>query len=196
MADGVVFLPSFHEAIKDLPDAERLGVYDAVIRYGLYGEIIEMPPVVKSMFALIKPVIDSSQRRYRAAKANGSKGGRPRKNQAENQLENQIQNQDKEKDSERDSERDSEKDTETDKKAGSQPPPTKTEVELFLYQNQIFVNPDRFYAFCEDIGWEKIWDWKNLARSWGKNELKQDSNEFYLRWRMRAREKGLIRDDE
>ena len=116
MADGVVFLPSFHEAIKDLPDAERLGVYDAVIRYGLYGEVMEMPPVVKSMFALIKPVIDSSQRRYRAAKENGSKGGRPRKNQTENQTINQTGNQEKDTDidSDNDMDFDSEKDADID----------------------------------------------------------------------------------
>ena len=114
MADGVVFLPSFHEAIKDLPDAERLGVYDAVVRYGLYGEVMEMPPVVKSMFALIKPVIDSSQRRYRAAKENGSKGGRPRKNQTENQTKNQTENQEKDIDTDIDSDNDMDFDSEKD----------------------------------------------------------------------------------
>ena len=122
MADGVVFLPSFHEAIKDLPDAERLGAYDAVIRYGLYGEVIEMTPVVKSLFALMRPVIDSSQRRYRTAKANGSKGGRPKKNQTENQNVNQTDNQEKDYDldSDMDIEKDSkkEKDSEKENQAG------------------------------------------------------------------------------
>ena len=108
MADGVVFLPSFHEAIKDLPDAERLGIYDAITRYGLYGEIIEMTPGVKSLFALIKPVIDSSQRRYRQAKTNGSMPpkdpnrprGRPLKNQTENQRKNQTRDQTRNQDTE------------------------------------------------------------------------------------------------
>lgn len=112
MADGVVFLPSFYEAIKDLPDNVRLGVYDAVVCYGLYGELIEMEPTVKCLFTLIKPNIDASQRRYRTAKANGSKGGRPKKNQAENQLENQPHNQDIDSDSEKDF--DIDKDSESD----------------------------------------------------------------------------------
>ena len=85
MAEGVVFLPSYHEAIRDLPDEERLQAYDAIVRYGLYGEITEMTPVMKALFSLIKPNIDASQRRYRAAKENGGKGGRPTKNQTENQ---------------------------------------------------------------------------------------------------------------
>lgn len=124
MSDGVVFLPSFHEAIRELPDAERLGAYDAVVHYGLYGEVVEMSPVVKSLFALMKPVIDSSQNRYRAAKENGNKPpkdpdrkrGRPPKNQTKNQSGNQTQNQDIDKDidSDKDSDFDKDSDSKTD----------------------------------------------------------------------------------
>lgn len=110
MPNGVLFLPSFYEAIADLPDTERLGAYDAVVRYGLYGELVEMSPVVKSLFALMRPVIDSSQKRYRAAKENGSRGGRPPKNQTQNQTQNQSNyqtvKQEKDKDSDMDSEED------------------------------------------------------------------------------------------
>ena len=94
---GVVFLPSYFEAIKDLPDEMRLQIYDAVIRYGLYGEIMELDAIPQSLFTLMKPNIDSSKNRYRASVENGSKPpkpgsrprGRPRKNQTENQSKNQ-----------------------------------------------------------------------------------------------------------
>lgn len=109
MANGVVFLPSYHEAIKDLPDSDRLQMYDAIVRYGLYGEIVEMSPLTKSLFTLIRPNIDSSQNRYRAAVENGKTGGRPRKNQTENQKINQKQNQDKDKDSDSDNDFEKEK---------------------------------------------------------------------------------------
>ena len=119
MAQGVVFLPSFHEAIQGLDDSDRLQMYDAIVRYGLYGEILDLDPIPKAMFALVKPNIDASQNRYRAAKANGSKGGRPSKNQTENQNRNQNefqkQNQDKEKDIDFDKDFDSEIDVERDK---------------------------------------------------------------------------------
>jgi hypothetical protein len=115
MSDGVVFLPSFHEAIKDFPDPERLQMYDAIICYGLYGKVPELNPVLRSLFALVKPVVDASQDRYRASKANGSRPprpgskprGRPSKNQTKNQTENQTENQDRDIDSEYD--KDSEK---------------------------------------------------------------------------------------
>ena len=119
MADGVVFLPSYYEAIKDLPDESRLQMYDAIVRYGLYGEIMDLSPMFKSMFTLIKPNIDASQNRHRAAKENGGKPpkegsnprGRPRKNQNKNQTENQSENQDKDMDSDIDFDMESERDS-------------------------------------------------------------------------------------
>ena len=41
MIDYFAFFLSYHEAIKDLPDSERLCAYDAIVRYGLYGEVID-----------------------------------------------------------------------------------------------------------------------------------------------------------
>ena len=124
MPKGVVFLLSFHEAIKDLPDMERLSVYDAVVHYGLYGEVIEMSPVARSLFALMKPVIDSSQRKYTAARENGRKGGRPSKNQVLKQTENQTENHDSESDSEY------EKETETEMESDEE---VEAEREVEVY---------------------------------------------------------------
>lgn len=98
MADGVVFFPSYYEAIQNLPDQDRLAVYDAVVRYGLYGEIIELAPQVNSLFILMRPTIDSSQARHRAAKENGRRGGRPKKNQSEKQRQKQSVSQTAESD--------------------------------------------------------------------------------------------------
>ena len=150
MAAGVVFLQSFHEAIRDLPDNVRLGVYDAVVCYGLYGELTEMEPTVKCLFTLIKPNIDASQRRYRTAKENGSKGGRPPKNQPVIQNENQPHNQeidsdsekdfDIDKDSESDFEEEAEKDKESLEGEGNRafppayPPPSETDFENMRQQ--------------------------------------------------------------
>ncbi len=118
MPNGVVFLPSYHEAIRELPDSDRLIMYDAIAYYGLYGEIIELPPVLKSMFSLIKPNIDASQNRYRAAKENGEKGGAPKGNQnakkkqpENNQKDNQNNNQEKEIDSDKDFDKEPERDS-------------------------------------------------------------------------------------
>ena len=77
---GVVYLASYHEAIRPLDDADRLMMYDAILDYGILGtQTDKLPPRLQGFFALIKPNIDSSKNRYNAAVKNGNLGGRPPK---------------------------------------------------------------------------------------------------------------------
>lgn len=74
--ESFVIYKSFYEAIKDLPDEDRLVLMDAIMEYGLYGiEPEGLSPVPKCVFTLIKPQLDANNRKYE----NGKKGGRPRK---------------------------------------------------------------------------------------------------------------------
>ena len=74
--ESFVIYKSFYEAIKDLPDEDRLVLMDAIMEYGLYGiEPDGLSPVPKCVFTLIKPQLDANNRKYE----NGKKGGRPRK---------------------------------------------------------------------------------------------------------------------
>ena len=43
--NGFRLLPSYYEAIRDLPDAERLLLYDAVFDFGFGNEVQELPPL-------------------------------------------------------------------------------------------------------------------------------------------------------
>lgn len=74
--DSFVIYKSFYEAIKDLPDEDRLVLMDAIMEYGLYGvEPQNLSPVQKCIFTLVKPQMDANNRKYE----NGKKGGRPPK---------------------------------------------------------------------------------------------------------------------
>lgn len=86
---GVVFFRSYYDALCDLPNDERLKMYDAILQYGFEGVIPDLPPLLNGYFALIRPNMDSSRRRWEAAKKNGSLGGAPSKNQTKNQTKNQ-----------------------------------------------------------------------------------------------------------
>ncbi|OPZ65922.1 MAG: hypothetical protein BWY85_00281 [Firmicutes bacterium ADurb.Bin506] len=66
------FFRSYYEAARELPDRQRLALYDAVIKYGLDGEELNLTGIPKSLFILIKPVLDKSIARAQA----GAKGGR------------------------------------------------------------------------------------------------------------------------
>ena len=75
------FLPSFYEALKDLPDETRLEAYDAIVSYGVTGACPEgLSPIANSLLLLTAPVIDKSAKWLAAQEDNGKKGGRPPKN--------------------------------------------------------------------------------------------------------------------
>lgn len=83
MRDSFIFYRSFYESVSYLCDAERVLIYDAVMKYGLYQENEdELPPHLASLFTLIKPQLDANQKRYKDGKKgakHGGKGGRPKK---------------------------------------------------------------------------------------------------------------------
>lgn len=84
MRDSVVFYRSFWEAIKRLPESDRLAALTAVIEYGLDGVEPEPCGVAAAIYIMAKPQIDANNKRY----INGKKGGRPEKdNQQETQKE-------------------------------------------------------------------------------------------------------------
>lgn len=82
MRDSFVFYRSFYEAIRELPRDIQGEIYTAIMEYGLYGnETDNLKPIARSIFMLVKPLMDANYSRYE----NGCKGGRPKggKNQAE-----------------------------------------------------------------------------------------------------------------
>lgn len=84
--ESFIFYQSFSDAIAELDDACRLAVYDAIVQYGLTGEMPEVSGVPKAIMTLIRPQIDANLRRYengRKGAEHGKKGGRPRKNTGE-----------------------------------------------------------------------------------------------------------------
>lgn len=79
--ESFIFYGSFYKAISEIPDSgTRIAAYDAVIRYGLYGESPYETErgcsgYVAVVFEMAKPQIDANVRRL----MNGKKGGRPKK---------------------------------------------------------------------------------------------------------------------
>ena len=76
---GFRWLPSYYEAVRDLPDAERLRIYDAMADFGFGNATAELPPLLNAIFRLITPSLEKSVRFEQKQRENGAKGGRPGK---------------------------------------------------------------------------------------------------------------------
>lgn len=119
MTRGFVFLQSYFQALRPLPDGERLALLDAILDFAFEGKEPDgLPPLLNGYFSLLRPNIESGIRRYNAAVTNGKGGGRPPKKPTETQqkpnknpTETQTkptENLDKDKDMDMDKDKDSE----------------------------------------------------------------------------------------
>lgn len=82
MYESMVFYKSFYDAIQGLDAELQAEIYNAVFRYGLYGEEVELSPIANTVFTLIKPQIDANNKRKENGKKGagyGRLGGRPKK---------------------------------------------------------------------------------------------------------------------
>lgn len=92
MIDRFTFFSSYYEALRPLPDEDRLLLYDAIFDYAFQGEETqEMTVYSKSLFTLLKPHIDSSIQYRQKQSENGAKGGRPKSQNKPNENPNESQ---------------------------------------------------------------------------------------------------------
>lgn len=86
MYESMIFYRSFYDAIQGLDAELQAEIYNAVFKYGLYGELDELSPIANTVFTLIKPQIDANNKRKENGKKGaeyGKLGGRPKKDNPE-----------------------------------------------------------------------------------------------------------------
>jgi hypothetical protein len=74
--DSFIFYRSFYEALQDLPDQQRLEIYDAICNFSLNFQECELQGISSTIFKLIKPQLEANNKRF----INGSK---PKKSKTE-----------------------------------------------------------------------------------------------------------------
>ena len=184
-------LPSYYDAIRPLPDEDRLALYDAIMDYAFAGkEPEDLSPILKGYFVLLRPNINSSARRYAASVENGKKGGRPRKEPSKNPAETQdkpSKNQDKDREKEKERELDTDMEYRQATPTVPQPvpspkkksrtrfvPPTLEEVAAYAQERGSSIDVQRFVDYYNSNGWRvgknPMKDWRAAVRNWERRD--------------------------
>jgi hypothetical protein len=71
--ESVLLYESFYLAMKECEDDIQIKVFHAVMEYGLYGKNTQLTGIAKSLFVIMKPLIDENVKNYNNAKKGGRK---------------------------------------------------------------------------------------------------------------------------
>ena len=71
--ESVLLYDSFYLAMKECEDDIQIKVFHAVMEYGLYGKNTQLTGFAKSLFVIMKPIIDKNVEKYNNAKKGGRK---------------------------------------------------------------------------------------------------------------------------
>lgn len=171
---------SFYEPIKHLSNEELGLLFRAIFDYQNGLEIANLSPSLGMAFAFFKNQFDLDSIKYeetivRRNQSNGSKGGRPKKEETQKNPENPVgflepRKPDKDKDNVKD------KDKESDNRKRFIPP-TLEEVTQYCQERRNSVNPNKWMNHYQSKGWkigkETMKDWKAAIRTWEGNDYQQ-----------------------
>jgi hypothetical protein len=72
--DSFIVYRSFFDAIEPLSDADQLALLKQIFEFGLNHIELDLEPLPRAMFSLIKPQLEANHKRW----ISGNKGGRPK----------------------------------------------------------------------------------------------------------------------
>lgn len=183
---GFRMLPSYYEVIRDLPDEERLALYDAVMDFGFGNTPENLSPILGGYLKLMQPSIQKSIKFEAKQKANGQKGGRPPSETQTKPKQNPDKTQNNPDETQSDFgenldidvavdvaneiDIDIEKHADKPRRAARFTPPSFEEVQRYCAERRNGVDPQRFVDYYTSNGWKvgrnQMKDWKAAVRTW------------------------------
>lgn len=82
--DSFVFYRSFKTVFDDLPETDALALFKALLDYALDGQETQLSGHLHTIFELIRPQIDSNNRKYNNGKSGGRPSAKPKPNDNQN----------------------------------------------------------------------------------------------------------------
>lgn len=171
MADSFTMFAKFGDVCEALEEADRKELIYAISMYGMYGEEVELPYILKPIFIALKEDIDNSKQ----SRKKGASGGRPKGSKpgvsktgkpgvSENTKPGVSEVCEKNESQTKPNQTNTDQ-TNTDQKnkRGRFTPPTVEEVRSYCLEKGYTFDPDAFFAFYESNGWKVG---RNTMRSW------------------------------
>lgn len=176
-AESFTWFGKFGDVLDKVPEAEADRLIIAIARYGMYGEEPALEYPLDAIFESLREDIEHSK----SARANGNKGGRPRKTSTETTKNqglkpvvkttgknqwlkpNTVQNSTVQYSTEQNNKR----------VGGGFTPPTETEIKEYSRAKNLNVDAADFIAYYGAQGWKlsngnKMKDWKLAAQRWSR----------------------------
>ena len=165
------------DSFSPYSDAARGKLMMAMLSYAASGVVPFFPGPERYLWPTLRNQIDRDLNRYQDRCAlnqiNGSKGGRPRKNQTVFEKPNE-----KEKEKEKENKKENEKERENTFQAEAPTPgffpPTEQQLEAYCSQEGLSLDPRAFLDHYESNGWmvgnTPMQDWQAAVRNWARKE--------------------------
>lgn len=176
--DSFIFYRSFFESTIPLNKEEKAELFDAICRYALDAEQINLQGFPQAMFSLIKPQLDANRKKW----LNGCKDKTKSK---EESIDEQEISKTEAKDKQTKSKTEGNVNDNVNVECKSElemkiiipkpkgfTPPTLEEVKNYCRERSNNVDANKFLNFYESKGWmigkSKMKDWKASVRTWEK----------------------------
>ena len=186
---------SYLQSLSPFTDAERGRLVMAMMNYAATGEVPQFGGNERFIWPSLQNQIDRDIETYQAKcarnRANGSKGGRPSKNQTViPETERFLEKPKKPKEKEKEKEKKKEKENEREKEktgAGKPPkpahisPPSVDDVRAYCdKQGYTTIDPERFVSYYAARQWmagqTAITDWRAAVDSWHRKDMDKNGN--------------------
>ena len=150
----------FREVMEPLNDAEKGRLFDAMLLYADNGEEPHLTGNERFVWAIARQSIDRARAQSETLRINGSKGGRPKKQEEPNETK--------------------EKQKEPAKRFVK---PTVDEVRAYCKERRNNVDAEKFVDFYSSKGWkvggQPMKDWKACCRTWERSNGKTVTAQQY-----------------
>lgn len=169
MNEAFTFYGSFYDAIKELDDADRLAVYDAICSYAITGEVPDLTGVAAMAFKLMRPNIDANLQKRAAGKKGGESKPEADAKQTASKPEADANQQNI-------TEQNKTKTKQNKSKARARfIPPTVEEVMAYCEEKGYRIDAAAFVGYYESQNWKKangqpVSSWKGCVQTWLSKE--------------------------